>query len=342
MEAGGPGSVIRRTVGLSRDNSQQRRLRRFVFTLNNYTEADIALLKQFAQASCRWMIFGKEKAPETGTIHLQGGCILTSQTCFSTLKKLPQFARAHIESMYGKPEDTRSYCSKEDSDPYEYGTLPTPGKRNDLHDALSFIREGADLSELAHIEAHGPVVVKFYKGLTNFRSLIRKPRVSPPEVYWFWGPTGTGKTRAAFSVADKYADRPNDIWVSSGGLKWFDGYDGQSVAIIDDLRSEDVPSFPFLLRLLDRYPMRVEFKGGSILWSPHTIIITSPLSPTDCFANRHRSEDFAQLERRISYIHEFDSALDGDGINLLQLHIESNVRRQSNTGDGGLEAGERI
>lgn len=337
MEAGGPGSVVRR-VGLSKANTQQRRLRRFVFTLNNYTEEDINLLKEFAQSSCRWMIFGKETAPETGTMHLQGGCILTSQISFSTLKKLPQFARAHIEVMYGKPEDTRSYCSKEDSEAYEFGTLPSPGKRNDIHAALEMVRDGCDLSELAHIEAHGPVVVKFYKGLTNFRSLIRKPRVHPPEVYWFHGETGTGKTRAAFSVADKYADRINDIWVSSGGLKWFDGYDGQSIAIIDDLRSEDVPSFPFLLRLLDRYPMRVEYKGGSVLWTPHTIIITSPLSPTNCFANRHRSEDFAQLERRISYIHEFDTALDGDGIQVLLLHIENNVRRRTIGGDGELVA----
>lgn len=340
MHAGGPGSVQRR-VGLSRENTQQRRLRRFVFTINNYTAVELENLKQFAEASCRWMIAGKEKAPETGTIHLQGGCILNSQICFSTLKKSPCFARAHIESMYGRPEDTRSYCSKEDSEPYEWGTLPTPGKRNDLHSAVSFLRDGNNLEDMANVDEHGPTVVKFYKGLTIFRSLIRKQRVHPPEVYWFHGQTGFGKTRAALAVGDKYADRPNDIWLSSNGLKWFDGYDGQSISIIDDLRGEDVPSFPFLLRLLDRYPVRCEFKGGSVQWTPHTIIITSAFSPRDCFYNRYRGEDLAQLERRLTYIHHFEEPInDSEGIRLLLLHIDSNIRRKP--GDGGVGTDEGL
>jgi len=115
-----------RRIGLSRSNQTRRRLRRFVFTLNNYTEEELESIKQFGINSCRWMIVAKETG-ETGTSHLQGGALLTSQTCFSTLKKLPGFERAHLENMYGKPEDTLLYCSKQDPEPFIVGELPAPG-----------------------------------------------------------------------------------------------------------------------------------------------------------------------------------------------------------------------
>lgn len=115
-----------RQVGLSRDNASRRRLRRFVFTLNNYTETELESIKEFGKDKCRWMICAKEIGEE-GTNHLQGGCLLISQTCFSTLKKYTGFNRAHLENMYGRPEDTLSYCSKQDPEPYIVGELPTPG-----------------------------------------------------------------------------------------------------------------------------------------------------------------------------------------------------------------------
>jgi len=124
---------------------------------------------------------------------------------------------------------------------------------------------------------------------------------SPPNVLWFHGATGTGKTREAFVLAGE------DYWVSAERGEWFDGYDGQSVAIIDDFRKAWC-SFSTLLRLLDRYPLRVMVKGGSRQWRPSTIIITCPWPPETLFASRS-DEDIGQLTRRISEVRLFGEEL---------------------------------
>jgi len=237
------------------------------------------------------------------TLIHSGACILGKQMSFSTLKTLTGFRRAHLERMNGKPEDSRAYCSKQDLHPFEIGTLPSPGKRNDLQVVATRILEGATIRDVALDADVGAVaVVKFHKGLTVLRSLSRPDRTDFPKIFWIFGPTGTGKTKCSFlsgsSLAPGGAD---DVWISSGGLRWFDGYDGQHVAIFDDFRAKHVTSFAFFLRLLDRYPVSVEFKGGFVKFNPAVLFITCPYDPDECFATRkqHVPEDVEQLKRRI-------------------------------------------
>lgn len=306
-------AAARATVGgpVRRERSQKgQRVTRFVFTLNNWTEEEYDFLTEFP---CKWMVVGKEVG-ENGTPHLQGACILGSQWSFSKLKTLTGFKRAHIESMNGTPEDSLAYCTKQDSDAFVKGTLPTPGKRTDVINAVARIQKGESLRSLAKDEEGGVAVVKFYKGLTVLRSLTRKPRDGPPKVFWLHGPTGVGKTRCAFEFAQSVAEGDDDIWISSGGLRWFDGYDAHSVVIFDEFRAKHVTSFAFLLRILDRYPMSVEFKGGFANWTPRVIIITSNKCPDDCFATRkeHVPEDIAQLHRRLTRVVELERLLEDD------------------------------
>lgn len=278
----------------------QQRLSRFVFTLPNWTQEEY---EKIISIPCTWMVVGKEISPETGTPHLQGACILGKQIAFSTLKTLIG-SRCHLESMNGKPEDSLVYCSKEDSAPFVKGTLPTPGKRNDIHVAAERILAGESIRDLARdVDVGAVAVIKFHKGLTVLRSLVQPKRDAPPKVIWLHGPTGTGKTRCAFESGTRLAGSDGDVWISSGGLRWFDGYDGQPVAIFDDFRAKDV-KFAFLLRILDRYPMSVEFKGGFVNWCPKYIFITCPDTPELCFATRqqYKPEDINQLKRRITQV----------------------------------------
>jgi hypothetical protein len=85
--------------------------------------------------------------------------------------------------------------------------------------------------------------------------------------------------------------------------KWWDGYEQQPAVIIDDYR-RDFSTFAELLRLLDRYPHRVEKKGASIQFNSSTIIITTPKPPEETWAGR-TEEDLAQLMRRITEVREF-------------------------------------
>lgn len=302
------------------------RLRNFCFTLNNWTQEEY---NQICSTECQWMIVAKETAPDTGTPHLQGAVVLGAQKAQSTVKKWPGWQRAHLEKMIGTPLQSITYCSKQDPDPFVKGSLPQPGKRNDIHSAVEKIMEGATLSELAQSMEGAVSIVKYSRGLTFLRSLTSKVRTSPPQVYWLYGSTGTGKTRYSYDFAKDYYNF--DIWTSSRGIQWFDGYEGQKVALIDDFRSKHTSGpgggFAFLLQLLDRYPLRVPVKGGFVNWSPEVIFITTPDAPDVTFASRgqHLPEDLAQLHRRITATYLFPGDLQqaNDNAKLRNSRVEA-------------------
>lgn len=130
------------------------------------------------------------------------------------------------------------------------------------------------------------------------------------KVFWFYGPTGTGKTRLAVDLMEeKYKE---EYWISNGDLKNFkNGYTGQQGVILDDLRCGDI-KFNDLLRLCDRYKYNTNIKGTNIPWLAEDIIITSPLHPMETFLKLNKKtnnweprEDIEQLLRRIHHIKEF-------------------------------------
>lgn len=287
----------------SRPNRNGSRIRRFVLTLNNWTDAEFQSFSSTLASLCSWAILGKERGEE-GTAHLQGAGVLLKQMAFSTL--CTKFPRAHIENMRGSPQQSLEYCTKEDTQAWQYGSLPQPGKRTDLHEVSDMVKDGATLKEIA--DSHPTSIIKFSKGIMSLRSLQSGPRnpSKPPLVYWLFGPTGTGKTRAAFEFGCARYSEDETLILPDATIKWFDTFDGQKCVIIDDFRSKNV-NFSFLLRVLDRYPLSVPFKGGFLNWNPEVIIITTPCGVRETFAKRaeHVPEDIRQLERRITRILQF-------------------------------------
>lgn len=273
-----------------------KRWSRFVFTVNNWTQEEWDSLKQTA-IQMKWWIMGKEKAPDTGTPHLQGACVIGKQLAMTSIKKLPGLERAHLEMMRGSPIQSREYCTK-DGDFFEHGVLPKPGERNDLAIVAKRIMNGATMTDLANDDMANTFIIKYSKGLTALRSYVAPTRdpTKPPIVVWIFGPTGTNKTRTAFEASKRFSGQ--SPWISNGGLTWFDGYDGQSTVIIDDYRTGDC-KWNFLLRLLDRYPIRVPYKGGFTEWAPSLIFITAPYGHKEMW-NYKTPEALSQLTRRIS------------------------------------------
>nr|WCR62206.1 MAG: replication associated protein [Circoviridae sp.] len=119
----------------------------------------------------------------------------------------------------------------------------------------------------------------------------------PVRVIWLWGPTGSGKTRYAIEHAG------DEYWISNHS-EWFDGYWGQKTVILDDLRASTY-KFAFLLRLLDRYPMMVQIKGGWEVWNPEVIYITAPERPEKVFINRETGETWDSIDQLVRRVHEF-------------------------------------
>lgn len=278
-----------------------KRVTRIVFTLNNYSSEEFEKIKLIG---CKWMIVARETGDMNDTPHLQGAIIFNSQKAFSTLKKIPGLERAHFEEMKGSPQQSLDYCTKQDKEAFQIGTLPTPGKRNDMEAVVNKLKEGVTIKKLVEDTSSAICFVRYSRGLTLLRQQytpLRDP-TKPPTIIWFYGPTGVNKTRACFELST-YQEKTAVPWISSGPLKWFDGYDSQSIVIFDDLRTSDC-SFSYLLRLLDRYPLQVEFKGGHSTWNPSTIFITCPKSPRDLWSLR-TTEQLDQLSRRVTRELEF-------------------------------------
>lgn len=148
------------------------------------------------------------------------------------------------------------------------------------------------------------------KALQVYNNELHKDdAIQEVEIKWFYGETGSGKSFAARNEAlQRYPNlkRSQAYWVLRPGTHsssgWYDGYDGQPVAIFDDLRSNTMP-WDTLLQVTDKYQdVEVPIKGGHTFWNPKLIIITSAGKPRDVFRSRETGEPWDsidQLERRI-------------------------------------------
>lgn len=84
------------------------------------------------------------------------------------------------------------------------------------------------------------------------------------------------------------------------------------MVVIDEFRKEQV-SFPLLLKLLDRYYIKVNGKYSlGIPWIPQIVIITCCRPPEQEFFNHvtgQAYEDIGQLTRRLTAVYYFDGTM---------------------------------
>lgn len=249
----------------------------WMFTINN--PANNALPGSWPDVE--YAVWQREKGAQ-GTEHLQGYVIFTG-------KKRRQWVnnhcvKAHWESRKGTSEQAIEYCTKVDSrvdGPWETGTKPAPkepGKRSDLISLKRRLDSGATLKEVAEDDELFPVVAKHHRFVQLYRTLTGKQRDWPVFTQVLWGAPGVGKTRKARDLAG-----PEAFWLSrpAGNTVWWDGYVGQEVVVIDEFYGW-IP-LDLMLRLLDRYPLNVETKGGSAPIGIKKVIITSNVAPMEWY-----------------------------------------------------------
>lgn len=264
-------------------NSGSGPSRTFCMTINNYSEGELYALEHLD--GVRRLVVGAELSPTTGTNHLQIYLRMIKPHRISAVRKW--FPRAHIE-IAQSTSSAANYCMKERV-LVNIDNPGQPGKRTDMD---TFAIACRTLTDRELYEEHPGAYLRFGQNAERIRTLYPSPLREPPTVLWFYGPTGTGKTR---KVYDKY---PDLYAVPPGDIKWFDGYHGQPVCLFDDLRDSDI-KFSFLLRLLDRYPLFVPIKGGFTQWKPTTVVVTCPFRYTELFGDA-TGEDLEQLGRRIT------------------------------------------
>lgn len=288
--------------------------RNWVFTLNNYTTDEHEQLQEFRrtilggdceerQLGIKYICFQPERGLN-GTPHLQGVLICKNPRALGGMRQLLE--RAHWEPMRGSLQQAIEYCSKEETRDTEAGFGFTeagdrpngagvPGSRSDLSEVTTAIKSGQSAEQI--FDQFGEQYLKYYKGIERAIGFFSKRRTWKTTVHWFYGPTGTGKTRTAFENCPL-------AYFKSASNHWWDGYHGQETVIIDDYRA-DFCKFSALLRLFDRYPLSVEVKGGTVEFLAKDIYITTPHSPERTWASR-TNEEIGQLTRRIEDIQNFE------------------------------------
>jgi len=259
------------------------------------------------------MVLGYEVAPDTGTPHIQG--FITFKRCyrFSQLHKM--FPTVHWEA--AKCADAMNYCMKDN-----YEIEDNRLKKNSQAPAV--------LQDVASGMSVHDVLMKYQQfwrypaQLTALRSvMLNRPRNSDvkPLVIWFYGSTGTGKTK---SVVELSKDRAVGFTHAKGGNDIsFEDWDFQEMFCIDELRASNC-DFQFLLRVLDRYPFGLRLLYRASQWNPKIIFVTSPYSVTDLYLGRSEQDSIQQLVRRVDFC--IECPVSASQIELLRGAIDSKFR----------------
>lgn len=235
------------------------RARSIVFTINRWDDALVEQLRLYGSSEVEYMRFGFEIAPTTGREHIQGWLQWSNPRQVNKFWAL--FNHPFIQSRYGTVDDNQRYTAK-DGRWEEFGTPPVQGERADWKRAVQLLGD----QSVHAVVLDQPHLLPSIRALERFHTLSRQPpKDRDVQVIYIHGPSGCGKTR---SIHELY---PDAYWKPNGD--WWDGYEGQPVVVLDDFYS-DLP-WAQLLRVLDRYPLRVPVKGGFVSACWTTVLISS-------------------------------------------------------------------
>lgn len=228
-------------------------------------------------AEFKYLVMQREVSPTTQREHWQGYAEFPDKRSFTYLKDL--FGDdCHMEARRGTARQASLYCQKpETAVPgtlFEHGEISNPGKRTDISEAVKMIEEKKTDSEI--ISQFPSTYVRYTRGLTAVRHALNRaaiPQWRTVETLVLYGPTGTGKTRAAYEIDPSLFNLP----LPANNALWFDGYDNQSTLLLDDFYGW--VKHAFLLRILDGHPLDVPYKGGFAPAAWTRVIITSNKEP---------------------------------------------------------------
>lgn len=251
----------------------------------------------------KYLLFQHERTPTTRREHLQGYLWVAKKKTAHAIKVLLGRNDAHIEICAGTAGQNIEYCTKlkskiTDKPLYELGDQPehSQGNRSDLQSAYTMLKDGTSIWKVA--DAHLKPVAKHYSFFKAAAVRYAKKRNWKPTVTVYWGATGAGKsTRVRNEESDE------DIYsVDSGNPKWFDGYDGHEVVLLDDFHHGWVP-ITDLLNILGKFSCRRETKGSHTQLLCKRIYITTNYHPREWYPSVPAKSRQA-LKNRIDYIIE--------------------------------------
>lgn len=274
-------------------NKENKRIRAWVLTYHKPTTRDHLWFEALAKKKAiRYFIVGREHT-KNGGLHFQGYIAWKNGKTFKEAKRWLGLDKIHILPALGNDFENQKYCSKENLI-IEVGIPTKQGKRTDINRAICIAKTTGKIRNVL-------LEVQNYQAVRHTELYMKylEPEILRPDlqVINIWGASGTGKTRYVYEH-EKDVFRPINY-------KWWEGYDGHEVVLLDDIR-KDFSTFHDLIKLLDIYPIRVESKGGSRQLVAQKIYITTPIPFVKMWENREIVGDLYQLERRITHTYHID------------------------------------
>lgn len=269
------------------------RARRWVFTLNNYTEEEC---DKISAINCRYLIYGYEEG-ENGTPHLQGYIVFDNAKSFNRLKNM--MPRAHIEPAGGTHQENYNYCTKQDKQPYEKGELPEDHKYA-IHARKIIERDPINAQKIISSK-------RMALGMQLEKEMFKEIKInklSKPEVTYIWGDTGTGKTYFAIQDATFRHGYKNVslIKFDKNGFAHCNNPNAECLVWME-FRPSCLAATDFL-ELTDGYGCYLNVKHGSYFIRPKSLYICSILPPSQIY----KEEINEQFQRRITrYVNKNDN-----------------------------------
>ena len=256
--------------------------RAFCFTVNNPQDKEESLKALFS-LDYQYVIVGQEVGKQ-GTKHLQGFIILKSRLRHRTIIK--RVEGVHFEIKRGSDHEAIEYCKK-DGVFTEYGKYKESeqGKRNDMI-KLKEMTNNTNRMDKVIEECQNFQQIRFVEKLYEYKKVEREK----PKVIWIYGEPGSGKSK----YCNEKTKGKNVYWKPNSS-HWWNGYGGHKIVIFDDI-DVNIYGFKNLLRLLDRYPLKCEIKGGFVNMCMKYIFLTTCEHPQELFSSEIA---YQQVRRRI-------------------------------------------
>lgn len=204
--------------------------RRFAFTVNMYTEAQMMDFINGVHLSLhhewnpedaefetceaiRYVACDLELGNDSGIYHWQGYLEVFGQMRLKAVKKLLQCNWAHVETAFRDAECNIRYIAKDHGEfgTYRYGEPAESfqGARADLAYVHKLIKKGATEAEVCDKSFSN--YVRYHQGFSKAIALQKGKVTSRREnlkIHVLWGPGGTGKSYRAFKHDPNYYTKP--------------------------------------------------------------------------------------------------------------------------------------
>lgn len=261
--------------------------RAWCFTWNNYPETHH---QDLVSLGSRYILYGRETAPETGTRHLQGYLYFSNaKTRTAIIRKLPG---PHYELARGTFAQNLSYCTK-DGDYFAHGEPPVDDNQRGAEEKARYA-VAWDLAKAGKLEEiDADIRVRLYTTLKRIEKDFLPAVANLDGVcgLWIHGISGAGKTRSVLrAFPDAYIKPRNN---------WWDGYQGEQIVLCDDVDRFDVALGGKFKHWADYCAFIAECKGGAMRIRPVKFIVTSQYTIEDIWTD---AETRAALNRRFTRI----------------------------------------